>query len=225
MCFKQNHPKFVFLIVKIDFHVIVMNQTPLLAQLFWSRPHDWVLLALPLSWLRKKKKITLKTMFFLPGPCGLAVFCPKTQNMSLIFLFTLLHFWLKYIFSPFLYYITLIRYWFYGTDHDVLHNTGWTALQKEHTEFFAYHEFVAMFFMPFVSQFLFSFNQVPIKTPWEQERMGNSFGAIVLWKTTINMMPVFGAFLVIKIHLKKNNYIVCVFEIICTICWNGFQMM
>lgn len=35
---------------------------------------------------------------------------------------------------------------------------------------------------------------LPIKTTWEQELMGNSFGAIVLWKTTINMMPVFGAF-------------------------------
>lgn len=51
-----------------------------------------------------------------------------------------------------------------------------------------------MFFMPFVPHFLFSFSWVPIKTTWEQEVMGNSFGAIVLWKTTINMMPVFGAF-------------------------------
>lgn len=30
------------------------------------------------------------------------------------------------------------------------------------------------------------------------------FGAIILWKITINMMPVFGAFLVIKIHFKPT---------------------
>lgn len=30
-------------------------------------------------------KITLKIMYFLPSSCGPAVFCPKTQNMSLIF--------------------------------------------------------------------------------------------------------------------------------------------
>lgn len=88
---------------------------------------------------------------------------------------------------------------------------------------FPHHEFVAMFFTPFVSHFLFSFNRVPIKTPWEQERMGNSFGAIVLWKTTINMMPVFGAFFSNKDTFKKINYILCVFEISCTIYEMGLK--
>lgn len=48
--------------------------------------------------------------------------------------------------------------------------------------------------MSFVSHFLICFCLVPIKTTWEREMVENSFGAIVLWKTTINMMPVFGAF-------------------------------
>lgn len=192
MCFKQNHPKFVFLIVEIDFHVIVMNQTPLLARPFWSRPHGGLLWPYHCpDW--EQNKITVKTMFVLPGSCGLAVFCPKTQNMSLMFLFTLLHFWLKYIFPRF--YMILRSY---APDSAALIMMYDLTLVGQHCKrnilHFPHHEFVAMFFMPFVSHFLFSFNRVPIKSPWEQERMGNSFGAIVLWKTTINMMPVFGAF-------------------------------
>lgn len=62
-----------------------------------------------------------------------------------------------------------------------VYDTGQTALQKKILNF-PHHEFVAMFFMRFVSHLLFSFNRVPIKTAWEQEMMGNSFGAIVCGK-------------------------------------------
>lgn len=134
-------------------------------------------LALPQSWLRK---VTLKLVDFHLGSCGQAVFCPKTQHMSLIFyLPCFTSDW--NIYFPHFNIMFHSCYWFYCTHRDV-YDTGYTAPQKVIN--YPYHEFVAMFVMPFVSHFLFSFYLVPIKTTWEQEMMGNSFGAIVLWKKT-----------------------------------------